>query len=68
MAVYPRRRFAAPRVSVNLVALVYIVIGLVVAATHNYFEHVNGIKAVGSAILAVVLWPLIFLGINLHIH
>jgi hypothetical protein len=68
MAVYPRRRFAAPRASVNLVALVYIVIGLVVAATHNYFDNVHGLKGIGSAILAVILWPLLFLGINLHIH
>jgi hypothetical protein len=68
MAVYPRRRFAAPRASVNIIAVVYIVIGLVVAATHEYFERIHGIRGVGSAILAVVLWPLIFLGIDLHIR
>jgi hypothetical protein len=29
---------------------------------------VNTIKEVVSAILAVLLWPLIFLGISLHVH
>jgi len=48
--------------------LVYLVVGAIVASTHHYFEHVNTLKTVGSAILAVLLWPLLLLGINLHIH
>jgi uncharacterized membrane protein YesL len=51
----------------NLLVLVYVGVGLVVAATHHYFSNINGWRGVVSAILAVVLWPLILLGINLHI-
>jgi hypothetical protein len=53
---------------IGLGGLVYLVIGVVVAATHHYFEHIQTVKAVVSAALAVILWPLIFLGVNLHIH
>ena len=52
----------------GLIPLVWLVAGLSVAATHHYFEHANTLRTVGSAILAVLLWPLVFLGIDLHIH
>jgi hypothetical protein len=57
-----------PRTNVNLVLLVYLVIGAVVAATHHYYAHLNTARALGSAVLAILLWPLLYLGINLHIH
>jgi hypothetical protein len=47
--------------------VVYIVIGVVVAAGHHYFEHLDGLKPIASAVLAVVLWPLVLVGISLHI-
>ena len=65
---YRARTAAPPRVSVNLIVLAYLVIGLVVAATHNYYDNVHTVRAFGSAVLATLLWPLLFLGINLHIH
>jgi hypothetical protein len=52
----------------GLIPLIWLVVGAVVAATHHYFEHAETVQQVGSAILAVLLWPLIFLGIDLHIH
>jgi hypothetical protein len=52
----------------GLIPLVWLVVGVIVAATHHYFEHVDTIRQVGSAILAVLLWPLLLLGIDLHIH
>jgi len=48
--------------------MIYLLVGVIVAATHNYFQNVDTIKEVVSAILAVVLWPLLFLGISLHVH
>jgi hypothetical protein len=57
---------ARPRI--GLIPLVYLVIGIVVANSHDYFENVDTIRTVGSAILAVVLWPLLLLGIDLHIR
>ena len=51
----------------SLLFLIYIGVGLVVAATHHYFAHLGSLRAIISAILAVVLWPLVLLGVNLHI-
>ena len=51
----------------GLLGLIYVIVGVAVAATHNYFEHINGWRGVVSAVLAIFLWPLILLGINLHI-
>jgi hypothetical protein len=47
--------------------LVYLVIGLIVANSHHYFRHVSGLKPIASAVLAVLLWPLLLFGISLHI-
>lgn len=57
---------AAPRL--NLLLVLYLVAGAIVAASHHYYEHLHTAKQYGSAALAIVLWPLLFLGINLHIH
>jgi hypothetical protein len=38
-----------------------------VAASHHYLAHVHGISGVLSAVIAIVLWPLVLLGVNLHI-
>jgi len=52
----------------GLLPLIYVVVGAFVAGTHHYFSHVGGAKGVGSALLAIFLWPLILLGISLHIR
>jgi hypothetical protein len=49
-------------------SVIYVVIGLIVASAHHYFAHVGTLKPVISAILAIALWPLILLGINLHVR
>jgi hypothetical protein len=67
MAYYPSSRstvWGGP----SLLTMIYLLVGVVVAATHDYFKNVDTIKEVLSAILAVVLWPLLFLGISLHVH
>jgi hypothetical protein len=62
-------RTAAPaRPRIGLLGIAYIVIGIVVAATHHYFANLHTLKQVLSAVLAVVLWPLLLIGINLHVH
>ena len=33
----------------------------------TYFRHLDGVKRIVSAVLAVGLWPLVLLGVNLHI-
>ena len=51
----------------SLLVIIYVGVGVAIAASHHYFSHVNGWRGVLSAILAIFLWPLILLGINLHI-
>jgi hypothetical protein len=51
----------------NILVLVYVGVGVAVAANHHYFSNVDGVRGVVSAILAVVLWPLILVGIDLHV-
>jgi hypothetical protein len=57
------RRMALSRA----VLLVYLVVGFLVANSHHYFAHLSGAKPIISAVLAVLLWPLVLLGINLRI-
>jgi hypothetical protein len=52
---------------ISLLGLVYVGVGVAIAASHDYFKNVDGWKGVLSAIFAIFLWPLILLGINLHI-
>jgi hypothetical protein len=51
----------------KLVLVVYVVVGLFVANSHHYFAHLNGAKPWLSAVLAVALWPLVLLGVSVHI-
>ena len=45
---------------VSLLGVAWIVIGLVVAATHHFFDHVSTIGGILSAIIAADhVWPLI---------
>ena len=59
---------AAPRISVNVLVALYLFVGAIVAATHRYWAHLHTLKGWGSALLGTVLWPLILVGINLHVH
>ena len=57
---------AAP--PIGLLGVAYLLAGAIIAATHHYYSNVHSAKGIGSAILAILLWPLLYLGINLHIH
>jgi len=48
-------------------SVIYLVVGVVIAASHRYFTHISTLKPIVSALLAVLLWPLVLLGINLHV-
>ena len=40
---------------------------LAVAASYDYFKNLETFRRIASAVLAVILWPLLLLGIDLHI-
>jgi hypothetical protein len=52
----------------GLGTLIYLIVGVILASSHHYFTHVNALKPIISAILAILLWPLLLFGINLHVH
>jgi hypothetical protein len=50
----------------GLLGTIYVIVGVVIAVTHRYIT--TGVLArVASALLAVFLWPLLLLGVDLHI-
>jgi hypothetical protein len=52
----------------RILLLLYIGVGIAIAWSHHYFRHLGTWRLILSAILAILLWPLVLLGINLHIH
>jgi hypothetical protein len=52
---------------VPLLAVVYLVIGVVVAYAEDYLENVETTKRLISAILAVALWPLVLVGFDVQV-
>jgi hypothetical protein len=54
-------------VRISLGGIIWLIIGAIIASAHHYFAHIDRLQPVISAVLAVVLWPLLLLGINLHI-
>ena len=45
----------------SLATLIYLGVGVAVAAERHYFTNVHGVKPVVAAVLAVLLWPLLLL-------
>ena len=54
------------RSGIGLVGLVYIIIGIFVAWDRGYIT-LELLRRVGSALLAIFLWFLVLLGVDLHI-
>jgi hypothetical protein len=51
----------------SLIIIVYLIIGIVVAWNHGYL-FLAWLRATASALLAIFLWWLVLLGVNLHVH
>jgi len=51
----------------NLIIILYVVIGGFIAWDHGYM-NIAWLRTLASAILAIFLWWLILLGVNLHVH
>jgi hypothetical protein len=60
MAIFSRRRY-------SWLFIIWVIIGLIVAWERSYIT-VYLVKLVLSALLVIFLWPLVLLGISLHIH
>jgi hypothetical protein len=51
----------------SLLAIVWIVVGVIVAATQDYFDSLGTAGRVLTAIAAVVFWPLLLFGFDIQI-
>ncbi len=51
----------------SLLVLLYFAIGVGVAAVKNYFDNLETVGRVLTAIAAVLLWPLLVFGFDIRI-
>jgi uncharacterized membrane protein YkvI len=56
--------FRAP----SWLGIVWVVVGVAVAAINDYFDNLNTVGRVISAILAVILWPIVLLGFDITVR
>lgn len=52
----------------GLLPVIWIVVGVVVAAIYNYFDSLSTVGKILTAIAAVLLWPLLLFGFDITIH
>ena len=48
--------------------VVWIVVGVVVAAIYDYFDSLRSVGNILTMIAAVLLWPLLLFGFDISIH
>lgn len=51
----------------SLITIVWLVIGVAVAASQDYFDSLGTVGRVLTAVAAVVLWPLLLFGFDVRI-
>jgi len=51
----------------GLLSLLYLVVGVVVAASQNYFSGISQLGDVAEAVLAVLIWPVLLFGVDINI-
>jgi hypothetical protein len=52
----------------RIVVVLYVVVGVIVAAQDDYFENLDTVRRVISMLLAVILWPLVLAGVDLRLR
>jgi len=57
-----------PRARVSWLLALYLIVGGIVAATHHYWSNPHTARAIASALIATLLWPLLLLGVDLHVR
>jgi membrane protein YdbS with pleckstrin-like domain len=50
-----------------LLPIIYLLVGAFVAASHNYYNHTQQLDGVVNAVLAILLWPLVLLGVHMNV-
>ncbi len=52
----------------SLGGALYLIVGIVVAASHGYLTSLGSLSSILSALLAVMLWPALLFGANFHLN
>lgn len=50
----------------GLILIIYLVVGVIVAAMNNYLSNLGNVTEVLEMIVAVVAWPLVLVGIDIN--
>ena len=53
---------------IGIVGVLYLLIGVVVAASQDYLERLGQLKGILTALLGILLWPLLLLGLDVRIR
>jgi hypothetical protein len=51
----------------GLGTLIYVIVGAFVAGADNYFDRLGSLGRVVSALLAILLWPLLLFGVDFRV-
>ena len=47
---------------------IYLIVGLVVAAAKDYFDNIETFKGVLEALIAIIIWPAVLLGVDINVR
>jgi hypothetical protein len=50
----------------GLILIIYLVVGVIVAAMNGYFANLGNVTEVLEMIVAVVAWPLVLVGVDIN--
>jgi membrane-bound ClpP family serine protease len=48
--------------------IIYLIIGVILAANHGYFGVITSVSTLLNALLAVLLWPLMLFGVSFNLN
>jgi hypothetical protein len=46
----------------------YLIVGIVVAAVKDYFDNLDSLKAVLELLIAILIWPLVLVGVDINLR
>jgi hypothetical protein len=48
--------------------VVYLIVGVIVAAVEDYFDRLGTLERIGEAAVAVLIWPLVVFGVDVNLE
>ncbi len=63
-----RVRSASMQIGVGLFGVIYVLVEVFVAASEDYLERLGQLTGIATALLGILLWPLLLLGIDVRVN